>query len=211
MSITYVRQKFNDWLETQKNSDSFFDYIIICRLFNNFSHFHVDATNDGAIVTRLLGKNRSLSVWKNGAYKPKHAILNPADLITSSGYLTLSSGKRTFRQPSFSDYFQSLFLREGNKISSELPENTIFYPVRQWNEEALLDSSRQSIFKTLLPICRNILIEDVDISASLLKRHLAQHDLFPGIWDFSRLLHLSTSYVTLLGKVPNDEFFLAGT
>jgi len=78
-----------------------------------------------------------------------------------------------FHQFSLSDYFRAVTILL-DRAACDV-EGTIYAPIRRFDETALVLPSGRSLIAQLMTIADKILIEDSDLTASRLQRHI---DLF---------------------------------
>lgn len=153
--------------------------ILLCRLLNNASRFAIGWVDDWYQVRKLSGRRLPHRAWKRGAYLPHVALSSNGpraqDLFASNAKVPLLK-EATFRQLSLSDYFRGLHTLTGPRPQDMRPE-AIFFPIRRFDESALDLPSGGSILEKLCSLSDAVIIEDVDLNARELQRHLAAREL----------------------------------
>ncbi len=181
-SLRCRRSDYVSWIHSQEpgSTGKPFHVILMCRLLNNASRFGIDWVDAYHQVRKLSGGALTFRKWKAGTYLP-HVALTPGaantkNLLASNASLRLRRGT-TFRQLSLSDYFRGLyFLTEETQPPDAGPE-AVFFPIRQFSDSALLMPDGSSVLEKLCLLADAVIIEDVDLDARALRRHLEARNL----------------------------------
>jgi len=176
--LDYIR-----WTELQRQSGDCkpFHLILACRLLNNTSLFSIGCATDWQEVSRLVGKGLEYFEWIEGAYLPDVALrcgkLGSDRLMASNAKVSLPNGF-SYRQASLSDYFRGLHILAGEKrIESKPSQHPVFFPIRKFNESAIIMSNGSTLLERLCSLSSAVVIEDVDLDAAALRRLLQRHGL----------------------------------
>ncbi len=176
------RTDYASWIQRQAagGAEKRFDIVLLCRLLNNASRFSIGWVDDWHQVRKLGRRAMDRHAWKEGAYLPHIALrcagLRAPGLLASNGRVPLLNGS-TFCQLSLSDYFRGLqMLTEGPPATNVGPD-AVFFPVRRFDESALELPNGGSLLESLCSFSTIVIIEDVDLDARVLRRHLAQRQL----------------------------------
>ena len=110
-------------------------------------------------------------------------MLRPAELIENNrlgkiqhglGRFTFKNG-RAFRRFSSSDYFKAIHLVMGGSLSAY--ENTVYVPLRVFDDAILVLPSGRSLIAQLLTMANHLVIEDADLLPCQLAHHFKQFAL----------------------------------
>ena len=190
-SFRCCRSDYVAWIDSQQASadGKLFDIVLICRLLNNASRFSICWADDWHQVRKLAGQGFDFRDWKAGAYLP-HNALSPSATCTNSLVATNAAVRlhrgTTFRQLSLSDYYRALYLLAEGSLPANMGREAIFFPVRQFDDSSLILSGGESALSKLCLLSQAVIIEDVDLNAQALRRHMETHGLH----------HLAASDVT---------------
>jgi len=171
--LDYVQSDYLDWLYKQDVAESpNFDIAMVCRLLNNVSTFEIQETSDWRVIAKLGGGVSALFGKPQTDFLPvslfKTGQAAKLKLLTKRVHL---DGGKTLRHIALSDYYRGLnYLVQGAR---QYNDKSVFYPLRQFNEKALYTSDRKSIFERLTNIAKLTIIEDVDLSRTVLAQHIA--------------------------------------
>jgi len=146
---------------------------MICRLLNNISTFEIQGTNDWLVIAKLGGSVSALFGKPQTDFLPVSAFKTQqaSKLKIRTKKVRLDNGK-TFKHIALSDYYRGLnYLAQGTK---QYNDKSVFYPLRKFNDGALYTSDGKSIFERLTNLAKLTVIEDVDLSRTILTRHIAE-------------------------------------
>jgi hypothetical protein len=169
------------WIDRQPATPNgaSFDVVLLCRLLNNASHFSIGWVDDWYQVHKLSAGALSYGDWKKGSFLP-HVCLagnigTPTGLSASNRRIPLLNGS-SFWQLSLSDYYRGLHLLTTG-VDSTGGAGAIYFPIRRFNDSSLMLSSGRSALDNLCWMADLCVIEDVDLQAGVLLRHLESHRL----------------------------------
>ena len=174
--IEYLPADFAGWvMEESRGGRQKYDLALVCRLLNNLSRIEIESSSDPNVIAELSTVRK----------RPAPDVIHPADclagpsldcrsLVASNARVRLCGGT-IFRQASLSDYFRALY--RVTHLQGEKDERAIYFPVRRFNEEALILSDGRSMLDCLSQLVGMIVIEDVDLHADVLVAHLEKRKL----------------------------------
>lgn len=174
--LDYQPGDYGDWIvEQSRASQRKYDVALVCRLLNNLSGINVESSSDPNLIAELSTVRK----------RPAPDVVHPADCLTgpspdsrslvASNARARVNGGITFRQASLSDYFRGLLRINGNHQVED--ERGLYFPVRRFNEAALLLPDGSSMLERLSVLADLIVIEDVDLHAAVLIEHLKKRKL----------------------------------
>jgi hypothetical protein len=175
-NVLFRRESLFEWVD--KNSEKprmRFDVALLLRACDLFSRFSIE---------RLSYREANALIAQD---KTCHFVdsqtLCPAELIESNdisriehgiGRLIVKNGW-TFRQFSLSDYFKAIHIVMGGQLTAD--ESLIYVPLRVFDEDILVLPSGRSMISRLTTMANQLVIEDADLSACHLDRHIRQFAL----------------------------------
>lgn len=174
--LEYLPADLARWvMEESRDGQPKYNLALVCRLLNNLSRIEIEFSSDPDVIAKLSTVRK----------RPAPDIIHPADclagrspdcrpLVASNSRIRLRGGT-TFRQASLSDYFRALYrILHG---SQEAGESAVYFPVRRFNEEALILPDHSSMLDRLCQLAGMAVIEDVDLHAEVLIDHLKKRGL----------------------------------
>jgi hypothetical protein len=174
--IDYRQIDYIDWINKQTESFKF-DVVLMCRLLNNISIFDIESSDDEGMLWYISGQKNSPEIIINKRYNPVHCLnpkkYCPENLIHTNGRTRLSESCVAYRVLSLTDYYKAMASCLGTGINDKM----FFYPVRKFNGNSLLNSEGDTIIRKLSKISKLIVIEDVDLTANYLVKHIQDHQL----------------------------------
>jgi hypothetical protein len=172
--LDYVQSDYLDWLYKQNVTENpKFDIAMICRLLNNVSFFEILETKDWRVITKLGGSVSALFGKPQTDFLPVSAFKTQqaSKIKIRINKVRLDNGK-TFKHIVLSDYYRGLnYLAKGAK---QYNDKSVFYPLRKFNDGALYTFDGKSIFGRLTNLAKLTVIEDVDLSRTILTQHIAE-------------------------------------
>ncbi len=177
-----VRADYVSWIQRRSANadDRPFHVILLCRLLNNASQFSVGWVDDWHQVRKLARRALDFYGWREGAYLPhvalRHSGLRPPDLLASNGRVPLLNGA-TFCQLSLSDYYRGLHMLTERPPPPDICRYAVFFPIRRFNEASLELPGGGSVLESLCAFSHAVVIEDVDLTSRILRRHMASRRL----------------------------------
>ncbi len=178
--ISYQPTDYKTWIgsESARFDHETADVALLCRLLNNMSSLTIEQSVDPEVI-RILQASRRLSEPSQD-YHPANCLGATAPdcsaLIASNARVRLLGGT-TYRQASLSDYYRGLWRISRGSSEKERPDPTIFFPLRRFNTNALILDDQTSILAHLADMAELVVIEDVDLTADLLREHLEANAL----------------------------------
>lgn len=174
--LEYLPADLARWLmEESQDGQRKYNLALVSRLLNNLSRIEIESSSDPDVIAKLSAVRK----------RPASGVIHPADclsepspdcrsLVASNARVRLHGGT-AFRQASLSDYFQAL--HRISHASQEAGESTVYFPVRRFNEEALILPDDSSMLDRLCQLAGMVVIEDVDLRAEVLIDHLKNRGL----------------------------------
>jgi hypothetical protein len=174
--IDYRQTDYIDWINKQCESFKF-DIILMCRLLNNLSIFDIEKTDDEGRLWYISGQRNSPESIINKNYNPVYCLnpqdYHPENIIHTNGKTRLSEDCFAYRVLSLTDYYKAIVFCLSTNINDEM----FFYPVRKFNGNSLLNSEGESIIGKLSKIAKLTVIEDVDLTANYMVKHIQDNQL----------------------------------
>jgi hypothetical protein len=172
-----------------------------CNLFSRFS------------IEEISHREANSLIGQDAACDPVDSqVLRPAELIENNrlgkiqhgiGRFIFKNGW-VFRQFSASDYFKAIHLVMGGMSSGG--EDTLYAPLRAFDEDVLVLPSGRSLIVQLLGMAKQLVIEDADLLPCHLERHFrrfALDDLF--VTDLTDQARRRGAAVYLIERKPHDD------
>jgi hypothetical protein len=179
-NVVFRHESLFDWIDKiGSKSACRFDLVVMLRICDVFSRIQIEEVSHREV--------RGLIRRERGAYSTDMDMTHPARLLEEDRldklYHRLSRSPFrngvVFHQFSLSDYFGAIRTVLDGGVSGV--EGMIYAPIRRLDETALELPSGRSLVGELMTIADRILIEDSDLTASRLQRHIS---LF-GLTDLS--------------------------
>ncbi len=175
-SLDYQQIDYINWINKQPETFQL-DTILMCRLLNNQSLFDIESSDDEGKLWYLSGQQFPPEIIINKKYNPIYCLdlknYCPENLIHTNAKTRLSEDCSAYRVISLTDYYKAM----ATCLGLDVAENFFYYPVRKFNSLSLLDSEGRSIIGKLLKVAKLTVIEDVDLTANYLAKHLKEHSL----------------------------------
>lgn len=175
--IDHHTSDYAAWIADQANrtESRTYDIALVCRLLNNLSHINIESSNTPTVVAKMT-RMRNHAPTEN--YHPSDCLAGSSpdcqSLVASNSRVRLDGGV-TFRQASLTDFFRGLYLVSG--LLQNVETGSVFYPIRRFNCDALLLPNGHSLLDKLSLMANQIVIEDVDLTADIMVKHLRAHGL----------------------------------
>lgn len=174
-NIEVVAADYREWLEQSSdlpNCDGI-RLILMSRFFNNLSDFAIHSCKPGAML-EWAGFPIAHNLTE---CQPTYCLApegpGPERLAVSNVRVWLEMG-RTFKQASLSPYFLGLKLASAcssKDIHSQILNKCVHFPVRSFRPTCLLTRQDDSVLGTLARKASLVVIQDTDMSATILKDH----------------------------------------
>jgi len=152
-----------------------FDVALCCRLLDNLSSFSIGWVDDWYQVRKLSRRGLARRDWQRGSYLP-HVCLAPKGsgataLLASNAKVPLINGT-TFLQLSLTDYYRAIHLLTQGPPPADVRPEAVFFPIRRLGPSSLLLPSGDSALAALCSLSNLVVIEDIDLTPAILRRHL---------------------------------------
>ena len=174
--LDYQQMDYISWIDRQPETLQS-DVVLLCRLLNNISLFDLESTDDEGELWYIVGQQHSPENIVNQRYNPIYCLdpqnYCPENLIHTNGKTQLSEDRSAYRVISLTDYYKAM----STCVGIDTKNNSYYYPVRKFNHSSLLNSKGESIIEKLSKITNLIIIEDVDLTANYLSKHIQEHNL----------------------------------
>lgn len=175
-SLAYHQTDYIDWIDKQPEKLQL-DAVLMCRLLNNLSLFNIESTNDEGALWYIAGQQHPPENFISRKYNPVCCLdpknYCPENIIHTNGKTKLSEDRSAYRVASLTDYYKAIAVC----IGMDIADNCYYYPVRKFNHLSLLNSKGKSIISKLSKIANLTVIEDVDLTANYLAKHIQEHNL----------------------------------
>jgi hypothetical protein len=175
-NVLFRRDSLFEWVD--KNSDESrmrFDVALLLRACDLFSRFSIERLSYRE-ANALIAQDKTCHVLDAQALRPAKLIeSNDVSKIEHGiGRFTVKNGW-SFRQFSLSDYFKAIHIVMGGQLTAD--ESLIYVPLRVFDEDILVLPSGRSVISRLMTMADQLVIEDADLSACHLERHIRQFAL----------------------------------
>jgi hypothetical protein len=175
-NVLFRRESLFEWVD--KNSDKpemRFDVALLLRACNLFSRFSIEEMSCRE-ANSLIGQNPAGDPLDSQTLRPAELIErdNLGKIQHGIGRLIFKNGWG-FRQFSSSDYFKAIQVVMGGRSSGR--EDTLFVPLRAFDDEVLVLPSGRSLIARLLTMAPQLVIEDADLLPCHLQRHFRRFTL----------------------------------
>jgi hypothetical protein len=180
--LDYHQSDYLQWLQEQKLTQGSykFDVALLCRLLNNLSEFKLDSSNDWRIIHKLGEDGLSKTLWTDRNFQPNNCLcpdnLLPKNIFLKNSSVSLEHGK-SFKHLSLTNYYKALQLLDSKGTLDAGDYNTIYFPIRQFNQASLRLPDGKSFLGKLCNLAKLIVIEDVDLTKEDLICHLVENNL----------------------------------
>lgn len=172
----YQQLDYIDWINKQSETLQF-DIVLMCRLLNNLSIFDIESSDDEGRLWYISGQQVSPEIIINKKYNPVFCLdpeeYHPENLMQTNGKTTLSENHVAYRVLSLTDYYKAM----ATCMDMDVSEDMYFYPTRKFNNHCILNSEGKSIIEKLSRISKLTVIEDVDLTAHFLAKHIREYKL----------------------------------
>jgi hypothetical protein len=172
----YQQIDYIDWINKPPETLQF-DIVLMCRLLNNLSTFDIESSDDEGKLWYISGQQVHPEIIINKKYNPVFCLdpekYHPENLIQTNGKTALSENHIAYRVLSLTDYYKAMAACMDMDVSADI----YFYPTRKFNDHCLLNSESKSIIEKLSRISKLTVIEDVDLTAHYLAKHIRDNKL----------------------------------
>lgn len=199
-NLVFRQESLFDWVEGHSSNPPFhFDVVLMLRVLDIFSRFHIE-TMSRHETAMLIRRDR-----QNIAFTDE--MLDPTKLIGSNVHHKIQHTiKRTrlrrgsmFYQFSLSDYFKAMYMVMGGKV--EEGNDVAYVPIRRFDDNVFVLPSGRSLIGQLMEVADRIVIEDGDLTAHHLRRHIDEFGLSTlRVTDVSDRQRMRGASLTLVDK-----------
>ena len=184
-NLVELRCERLDWLQWVQRCMSApvrprFDVVLCCRLLDNLSRFSIGWVDDWYQVRKLSRRRLARRDWQRGSHLP-HECLAPEGpgapaLLASNARVPLIKGT-TFLQLSLTDYYRAIHLLTQGPPPADVRPEAVFFPIRRFAPESLSLPLGGSALGAMCSFSSLVVIEDIDLTPGMLRRHLSDHKL----------------------------------
>jgi hypothetical protein len=179
-NVLFRHESLFDWIDKVGSSSScHFDLVLMLRICDVFSRFQIEEVSYREARTLIRRERDKFSVDMSMIHPARLIEENRLDGLHHRLWRTPFRNGMIFHQFSLSDYFGAIKTVLGDEVSGV--EGAIYAPIRRFDETALILPSGRSLIGELMTMTDKILVEDWDLTANRLRRHI---DLF-GLEDLS--------------------------
>ena len=130
-----------------------------------------------AFSRHISGQQNSPEIIISQKYNPIYCLnpenYCPKNLIHTNAKTRLSADCSAYRVISLADYYKAM----ATCMAMDTAEEFYYYPVRKFNPLSLLNFKGKSIIEKLSKIAKLTVIEDIDLTANYLAKHIRDHNL----------------------------------
>jgi len=174
--LDYQQMDYLNWIDKQSETLQS-DIVLLCRLLNNLSLFDIESTDDEGKLWYIAGQQHSPEIIVNLKYNPVYCLnpqnYCPENLIHTNAKTRLSEDCSAYRVISLTDYYKAI----STCMDTGTKSDCYYYPVRKFNHLSLLNSNGKSVIGKLSKIADLTVIEDVDLTANYLAKHIQEHNI----------------------------------
>ncbi len=174
--LDYQQMDYLNWIDKQSETLQS-DIVLLCRLLNNLSLFDIESTDDEGKLWYIAGQQHSPEIIVNLKYNPVYCLnpqnYCPENLINTNAKTRLSEDCSAYRVISLTDYYKAI----STCMDTGTKGDCYYYPVRKFNHLSLLNSNGNSVIGKLSKIANLTVIEDVDLTANYLAKHIQEHNI----------------------------------
>ncbi|MBN2473311.1 MAG: hypothetical protein JXB62_01785 [Pirellulales bacterium] len=198
--LVFRQDSLFDWVEDSSTDQAaHFDIVLMLRVLDVFSHFHIETLSRHEMMM-LVRRDREDIVLDED-------VLDPSKLIESAKHDRIQhTTKKTrlrrgsmFYQFSLSDYFKAMHLATGAKVDGTI--GAAHVAIRRFDDGVLVLPSGRSLIGQLMERADRIVVEDVDVTARHLRRHIDEFGLSSlCVTDMSDRQRVRGAFLTLVDK-----------
>ena len=198
--LLFREESLFDWVEDSCSDDTaHVDIVLMLRVLDLFSHFHIETMSRDE-MTMLVRRNREDIVLDED-------VLDPSKLIESGKHDKIQHTiKKTrlrrgsmFYQFSLSDYFKAMHVLTGAELDERVA--AAYVPIRRFDDTVLVLPSGRSLIGQLMERADEIVIEDLDLTARHVRRHIDEFGLSAlRVTEMSDRQRIRGAFLTLVDK-----------
>ena len=174
--VVFRHESFFDWVsKVSSDCSTHFDVALMLRVGDVFASFRIEELSWHEAAALLRRDRVGLQLDPDVTRPAKLLENNKLDRLQQRLWRSAFRRGTVFHQFSLSDYFGAIQVVLGGEVSDN--DRTIHAPVRRFDEGALVLASGRSLIGELMTLADRIVVEDADLSASRLRKHIAQFGL----------------------------------
>ena len=178
-NVVFRHENLFDWIDNVSGESlPQFDLVLMLRICDVFSSFRIEKLSRHETAALLYRDRSKLRLDRDVTRPAKLLEENRLDRIQHRLWRSACRGGEVFHQFSLSDFFQAIQLQLGYEESDN--DAAIYAPIRRFDESALVLASGDSLIAKLMTLGDRIIVEDSQLSADCLRRHIAEF----GMTDF---------------------------
>ena len=175
-NVVFRHESFFDWIGKVSGDPSLhFDVVLMLRVCDVFGSFRIEELSWHEAAALLRRDRTGLRLDPDVTRTAKLLEENKLDRVQHRLWRSAFRRGTVFHQFSLSDYFGAIQVVLGGEVSGE--DGTIHAPVRRFDGSALVLANGRSIIGELMTLADRIVVEDSDLSAGQLEKHIAQSGL----------------------------------
>jgi len=198
-NIVFRHESLFEWIDGISGSPARFDLVLMLRICDVFSRFQIEELSCRE-ARDLIQRERGQSFVDSDTTDPARLIEeNSLNKLHHRLWRSPFRGGMVFHQFSLSDYFRAIkIILDGGAVGVE---GMIYAPIRRFDENALALPSGRSLIGQLMTMANRILIEDSDLTASRLQRHINHFGLSDlSVTDFTDRRGRHGASVVVIGR-----------
>jgi hypothetical protein len=210
-NVVFRHESLFDWIDGIGGSMvSRFDLVLMLRICDVFSRFQIEALScreARALIRRERGQS---SVGMDTTQPARLIEENRLDRLHHRLWRSPFRNGMVFHQFSLSDYFRAIkAVLDGGASGGE---GMIYAPIRRFDETALVLPTGRSLIGQLMVMTDRILIEDSDLTATRLQKHINLFGLSDlSVTDFTDRRGRHGASVAVIGKRQSPKKCIAAT
>ncbi len=210
-SVVFRHESFYEWIDKNAaNESARFDLVLMLRICDVFGSFQIQELSHRE-ASALIRREKGDSCLDIDVTSPAKLIeQNKIEKLHHRLWRSRYKGGMIFHQFSLSDYFLGIKALSGEEVSGD--EKVICAPLRRFDQNSLLLPSGGSLIGQLMKMADKILVEDSDLTAVRLRRHLEDFGLGDlTVTDLSYRRGGRGASVVLVGKRQLSRSSILGT
>jgi len=198
-NIVFRHESLFEWIDGISGSPARFDLVLMLRICDVFSRFQIEELSCRE-ARALIRRERGQSSVDSDTSDPARLIEeNRLDKLHDRLWRSPFRNGMVFHQFSLSDYYRAITTILDGGASGV--EGMIYAPIRRFDETALVLPSGRSLIGQLMTMANKILIEDSDLTASRLQRHINHFGLSDlSVTDFTDRRGRHGASVVVIGR-----------
>jgi hypothetical protein len=171
-NVVFRHENLFDWIDQiGSNSACRFDLAVMLRICDVFSRIQIEEVSHREVCGLIRQEQGASFIDMDMTHPAKLIEENRLDKLYHRLSRSPFRNGMVFHQFSLSDYFRAIRTVLGGGVPAV--EGMIYVPTRRFDETALELPSGRSLIGELMTVADRILIEDSDLTASRLQRHIS--------------------------------------